>query len=61
MDRNTRIFGLSVLAAAILTPALVAAQTPPKPDQPIPPKSEQLDPDACSQGRATVGRAAISK
>jgi len=58
MNRNIRQFGqvgLSALVAVILTPALAAAQAPPKTDQPIAPKSEQLDPNACSQGRATVG------
>jgi hypothetical protein len=38
-----------------LLPSLAAAQAPPKPDQPIAPKSERLDPNACNQGRATVG------
>jgi hypothetical protein len=52
MARYFRILGL---AAAILMPALATAQAPPKPDQPIAPKSEQLDPTACNQGRATVG------
>jgi hypothetical protein len=58
MKRNIRQFsqvGLSALAAVILTPVLAAAQAPPKTDQPIAPKSEQLDPNACSQGRASVG------
>jgi hypothetical protein len=55
MKRNIHIFGISALAAAVLMPALAAAQAPPKPDQPIAPKSQQLDPNACSQGRTTVG------
>jgi hypothetical protein len=56
MNRNIRIVGMSALAAAVFVPALAAAQAPPKPDQPIAPKSDQLDPNACSQGRATVGQ-----
>jgi hypothetical protein len=53
MDRKIRVFSLA--AAVFLTPALTMAQAPPKPDQPIAPKSTQLDPNACGQGRATVG------
>jgi hypothetical protein len=55
MNRNICFFGLSALSAVILTPTLAFAQAPPKPDQPIAPKSEQLDPSACNQGHATVG------
>jgi hypothetical protein len=52
MDRDIRILGLAALAAAILVPAVAAAQAKP----PIAPKTEQLDPTACAQGRATVGQ-----
>ena len=55
MDRDIRVLSLLALAAAILTPALAAAQTPPKTQTPIAPKSEQLDSKACGQTRATVG------
>ncbi len=54
MNRKCHILGLT-LAAVILTPALAAAQSPPKVNPPIAPKSEQLDPNACGQNRATVG------
>ncbi|MGH6684126.1 MAG: hypothetical protein ACRECA_09465 [Pseudolabrys sp.] len=55
MDRDIRILSLTALAAAILTPVLAAAQTPPKVDPPVAPKTEQLDPNACAHERATVG------
>jgi hypothetical protein len=54
MNRKCHILGLT-LAAVILTPALAAAQSPPKVNPPIAPKSEQLDPNACGRNRATVG------
>jgi opacity protein-like surface antigen len=55
MDREIRVLCLAVLAAAILTPVQAAAQAPPKAEQPIAPKSEQSDPNACAQNRSTVG------
>jgi hypothetical protein len=54
MERDSCVLGAAALAAAILTPMLVAAQTPPKTNPPIVPKIEQLDPNACDH-RATVG------
>ena len=57
MDRDIRVLSLSALAAGILTPVLAAAQTPPKADPPIVPKTEQLDPNACNLDRAIVGEA----
>ena len=56
MDRDIRVLRLLALAATILTPAIAAAQAPPKPVTPIAPKSEQLDPNACGQNRATTGQ-----
>ena len=61
MDRDIRVLSLAALAAAILTPALAAAQAPPKASPPIAPKTEQLDPNACAHRIARPsGRAAIS-
>ncbi len=54
MTRVLRAVSLFALAAAI--PAMAGAQTPPKPDAPIPPKTEQLDPNSCGQDRATIGQ-----
>ena len=56
MDRNIRLLGLAALAAAILTPALAAAQAPPTAKSPIAPKTEQLEPSVCANERATVGQ-----
>jgi hypothetical protein len=57
MDRDIRVLRRLAFAAAILTPALAAAQAPPKAEAPIPPKNEQLDPNACAPHQATVGQA----
>jgi hypothetical protein len=56
MDRDIRILWLAALAAAILTPALAAAQAPPQDKSQITPKTEQTDPKACTNERATVGQ-----
>jgi hypothetical protein len=56
MDREFRVFGLAALTAALLMPALAAAQAPPKAQPPVAPKVEQLDPKACADTRATVGK-----
>ena len=57
MDQDIRVLSLAVLAAAILTPALAAAQAPPKDNNPpVAPKTEQLDPNACGSDRATIGQ-----
>ncbi len=55
MERNIRLVGLAALTAAMLMPALAAAQAPPKMRVPAAPGSEQRDPKACAQGGATVG------
>lgn len=56
MGRSTmRKIRLAAVAALMLAPAMAAAQAPPKPNSPIAPKSEQLDPDACGNNRGTVG------
>jgi hypothetical protein len=47
---------LTVLSAALVVPALAAAQAPPQTQTPISPKTEQLDPTACANSRATVGQ-----
>jgi hypothetical protein len=56
MDRNVYLPIAATLAAVLLTPAL--AQAPPKPNTPIAPKAEQLDPSACANGEAqtTIGQ-----
>jgi hypothetical protein len=56
MDRDIRVLSLAALAAAILTPALAAAQAPPTTKTPVAPKTEQLDPKACARDQATVGQ-----
>jgi len=56
MDRDIRVLGLAALAAAILMPAVAAAQAPPQTQTPVAPKTEQLDPKACSNEQATVGQ-----
>jgi hypothetical protein len=45
MDRDIRILALAAAAAAILAPALAAAQVP----------AAQVDPKACANSHATVG------
>jgi len=55
MERDIRILRLMALAAAILMPALAAAQAPPKAEAPVAPKSEPLDANGCAHERATVG------
>jgi len=56
MDREMRVLGLATLAAAVLMPAIAAAQTPPQTQTPVAPKTEQLDPKACAKDNATVGQ-----
>jgi hypothetical protein len=56
MERDIRVIALAALAAASLTPVLAAAQAPPPSQAPIAPKTEQLDPKACADTRATVGQ-----
>ena len=56
MDRDIRVIALAALAAAILTPVMSSAQAPPQTLAPVAPKSDQLDPKACADSRATVGQ-----
>ncbi len=44
-----RVLSLTAIAAAILMPAVAAAQAPPK-------VTTQLDPKACAQNQATIGQ-----
>ena len=53
MVRKFHILGLAGLV--LLLPEVTLAQAPPKPSTPVAPKTEQLDPNACAHGRATVG------
>jgi hypothetical protein len=55
MNRNIRVLGLAAFMAAMLIPALAAAQAPPRTQAPAAPNSEQRDPKACAQSGATVG------
>jgi hypothetical protein len=55
MDRDLRVLSLAALAATIFMPVMAAAQAPPKSQAPVAPKTEQLDPKACTQDRETVG------
>ena len=56
MDRDMRVLRLVTLAAAMLMPAIAAAQAPPQTKTPIAPQTEQLDPKACAKDNATVGQ-----
>ena len=58
MNRDIRVLKVVAFAAAILMPALAAAQSPAKTQTPVAPKTEQLDPKACanSDTRSTVGQ-----
>ena len=51
-----RLVGLAI--AALLMPAIVAAQAPPPTKAPVAPKVDQLDPKACAQSdtQTTVGK-----
>jgi hypothetical protein len=55
---NTPIVRLTALSVAVLLQGMAAAQAPPKPNAPIAPKTEQLDPKACanSDTQSTVGQ-----
>jgi hypothetical protein len=57
MARRICILGLTALAAALMMPALAAAQQPPTAKPQVTPKIERHDdPQACAHERATVGR-----
>jgi hypothetical protein len=59
MNRDIRVLGGATLAAALLMlPAISTAQAPPKPQDPVAPRADQIDPNACAQPdtRTTVGR-----
>ncbi len=60
MDRDIRLLGLTALAAAILTSTLCAAQAPPTTKAPVAPKTDRLDPRACSDHQDTVGQGGTS-
>lgn len=55
---NNRIVRLAAFSIAVLLQGMAVAQAPPKPNTPIAPKTEQLDPKACagSDTHATVGQ-----
>ena len=55
MGRDLRILRFAMLATALSLPAAVAAQAPPKTAQPVVPKGDRLDLNACDN-RATVGQ-----
>jgi hypothetical protein len=61
MDREIRLLGLAALAAAILSPALAAAQQPPRAKSPLAPVTELRDPKACAQQHETVGKGGDGK
>jgi hypothetical protein len=58
MPRTLHLLVSAALAAAILTPSVGAAQSPPTPKEPVAPKVEQLDANTCPEpsARATVGQ-----
>jgi len=53
MDRPIKILAL---AAALMMPALAAAQAPPQAKSAGAPQKEVRDPDACKNARSTVGQ-----
>jgi hypothetical protein len=55
MDREIRLIRLAAMAAAILSPALAAAQAPPTAKPQTAPSTEQRDPKSCAQAPSTVG------
>ncbi len=55
MLRVLRILRFATIAAALSLSAMVAAQVPPKTDQPLVPKGDRLDLSSCGDSRATVG------
>jgi hypothetical protein len=59
MTCDIRVLAGATLTAAMLSlPAVSSAQAPPKPQEPVAPKAQQLDPNACAQPdtRSTVGK-----
>jgi hypothetical protein len=59
MTRDIRVLAGATLTAALLSlPAPSSAQAPPKPQEPVAPKAQQVDPNACAQPdtRSTVGK-----
>jgi hypothetical protein len=56
MDRDFRILRIGMLAAALSLPAAAAAQAPPKAAQPVAPRGDRLDLNACGDNQATVGQ-----
>lgn len=55
MLRVLRILRFATITAALSLSAMVAAQVPPKTDQPLVPKGDRLDLSGCGDSRATVG------
>ena len=46
MAGKIHFYGVAI--AAVVLPSLALAQAPPKPVEPVAPKTEQLDPNACA-------------
>lgn len=59
MGRDIRILRFAVLIAALSLPGAVAAQTPPKTAQPVVPKGDRVDANACADNPATVGQGGV--
>lgn len=55
MVRKLRCYGLAIAAAALLTPAVAAAQAPPNERPRLVPKKELSRPEDCVRTRATTG------
>ena len=60
MAQDLCILRFAVLVAALSLPVEAVAQTPPKTAQPVVPKGDRVDPNACADDHATVGQGGVS-
>ena len=60
MSRGFRILRFVVLATALSLPVVAAAQAPPKPHEPVVPRGDRPDRDACADNHATVGQGGVA-
>ena len=60
MGRGLRILKFVMLTVALSLPIAVAAQAPPKPNEPVIPKGDQPGHDTCGDNRTTVGQGGVA-